>query len=65
MSDVRFTIWERDGYLQLDVGDDMGGYRLLGPKFAGDSRRLHRGRTLSVRDVEEIRRYLDKVDSDE
>ncbi len=61
---VRFSVWERDGLLQLDIGDGQGGYRLFGPKFAGDSRRVATSRPLTSRDINEIRRYLDKAEQE-
>ena len=49
------------GSVQLAIEDDIdGGYRLLGPKF-NSSGTLRARRALSVRDANEIRRYLDRA----
>ena len=63
MSDVKLEVW-RDGLtggLQVSIGDDNGGFRLMGPKFLGESELLSR-RSLDDRDATEIRRWLDKMD---
>ena len=62
-SEVRFSVWERNGHPIVDIGDELGGYRLLGPKFAGEARFVGQGRSLSMQDVTEIRRYLDKAET--
>lgn len=46
------------GGLQLSVSDGNGGYRIVGPKFSGNSRRLQHYR-VSERDTAKIREYLD------
>lgn len=56
----------RTGSLQASIGvqDERGyghGYRLFGPKFAGDSEVL-RSHTLTPEDAREIRRYLDLIE---
>jgi hypothetical protein len=48
------------GSIQISIGDEHGGYRIAGLKFLGDSELLQR-RRLTVRDRDEIRRYLDQV----
>jgi hypothetical protein len=59
---VRFTIWRRhDGAYQLDLGDEKGGYRLVGPTFMGSSTRLAYSVPLSQTTIDEVRRYLDKA----
>lgn len=35
---IRFNVWQRGGAVQLEIGDDHGGYRIGGPKFAGNSK---------------------------
>ncbi len=61
---VRFTIWQRhDGAYQLDLGDEAGGYRLVGPKFMGSSMRLAYSVPLSQTTINEVRRYLDKAEA--
>lgn len=60
---VHLTVW-RDNYtggLQLEIGDETGGYRIAGPKFMGDSEKLLT-RKLDKRDVAEIRLYLERTD---
>lgn len=63
MTDVAITVCrdELTGSLQLEVGDDRGGFRLAGPKFSGNSIVLLRA-PLDERARKEVRRYLDKVD---
>ncbi len=61
MSDVYFTIDENpDGIVQLSIRHKGGGYRICGPKYAGNSRTI-RKHVLTKRDVEELRDYLDRV----
>ena len=61
---VRFAIWQRhDGSYQLDLGDEKGGYRLVGPKFMGTSTRLAFSSPLHQNTIDEIRRYLDKAEA--
>ncbi len=53
---------DKDGWtksLQLSIEDDIGGYRLCGPKYNGSSARLMT-HVLKQRDADEIRRYLDR-----
>lgn len=55
----------RDGWtgaLQLSIGDDHGGYRLIGPKFNGSSAVLA-SRVLDDRDIAELRRYCDQAEA--
>lgn len=61
---VRLSIYE-DGWtsgLQLSVEDDDGGYRIIGPKFNGSSKR-RASRVLDDRDIAMIRRYLDQAEA--
>lgn len=62
MSDVVLKVskdrWT--GGLQLSIGDGHGGYRIAGPKFNGSSETIL-SRTLTERDAEEIRSYLDEA----
>lgn len=61
MSEVFFTIDENsDGIIQLSINHKSGGYRICGPKYAGDSRTI-RKHVLTKRDVEELRGYLSRV----
>lgn len=46
------------GGLQLSINDGNGGYRIVGPKFSGSSKRLQHYR-ISERDAEKIKEYLD------
>jgi len=52
---------ELTGGMQLEIGDERGGFRIAGPKFSGNSVVLFRA-PLDDRARREIRRYLDKVD---
>lgn len=63
---VVIELWEHSGIIpdgfQVSISvEDEGGYRIFGPKFIGQSR-LIRSYRLSVRDMDEIRHYLDKMD---
>lgn len=44
--------------IQISIGDSNGGYRLAGPKFNGSQKMILK-KTITARDAEEIRRYLD------
>lgn len=61
MSKIYLTIDQTpEGPLQLSIGDDNGGYRIFGPKYAGTSKTIRR-HEVTARDVDEIRQYLDAV----
>lgn len=63
MSGVRLEI-HRDGWtggLQLSIGNDYSGYRLIGPKFNGSSEVIA-SRVLDDRDIAELRRYCDEAE---
>ncbi len=64
MSEVRIEIYHdqlTDGY-QVSITDEKGGgYRLMGPKFSGNSVLVSRSMPLSKRDAKEIGRYLSRV----
>lgn len=47
------------GGYQLNISDDMSGYRLAGPKYTGHSRNIT-SKTLDEHDAKMIRHYLDK-----
>jgi len=46
------------GGLQLCIGDDTGGYRIAGPKYSGNSKRLQR-HEIDAYDAQKIREHLD------
>lgn len=48
------------GQMQMSIGDGNGGYRIAGGKYDGMGKTLME-HTLTLRDAEEIRRYLDKA----
>ncbi len=48
------------GGLQLCIGDDNGGYRIAGPKYSGNSKRLQRHQ-IDEHDAEQIRAYLSQA----
>lgn len=54
---------DKDGWtggIQISIEDDeIGGYRIAGPKYNGSSINLLK-RVLTQRDAEEIRDYLDR-----
>lgn len=52
---------EYTGGVQLNIENEMGGFRLHGPKFVGRSVLLLR-HVLDARDVKEIRGYLAQFD---
>ena len=57
-SGVYFEIHQGNGdTLKLSIGDDRGGFRLMGTKFNGRERLL-RKRELTESDIDEIRAYL-------
>lgn len=64
---VYFEAWtDADGCFQLSISeiDEKGlgsGYRILGPKFTGSSRRIHKVR-VDPRMARSIRTYLDKIE---
>lgn len=64
MSEIRFQIWTRGDALQLEIGDEHGGYRIGGPKFSGNSEMLASYRVEPYM-LDDIRRYLDKVEANE
>jgi hypothetical protein len=45
--------------LQIAIEDDIGGFRLAGPKFDGNSRLL-KAAEIDARAASEIRHYLDR-----
>ena len=57
-SGVYFEIYQGNGdTLKLFIGDDRGGFMLMGTKFNWRERLL-RKRELTGRDIDEIRAYL-------
>lgn len=57
---VYFTVDRRsDGYLQLSIGNDDGGYRIAGPKYDGTSVTLLK-HEISKRDIDTIRAFTRK-----
>lgn len=62
MSEIYLSV-DRDqltGGIQISINDKGGGYRIAGPKYCGQSVTL-RKHILTVRDVDEISRYLRAV----
>lgn len=60
--DIYFSL-DKDGLtggLQLSIEDDVGGYRIAGPKYCGHSKNLQR-KKIDAHDAKEIRAYLDKA----
>jgi hypothetical protein len=58
--------WTGQFQLSINKRDENGsgdGYRLLGPKYNGSSRTLQ-SVTLSARDRDEIRAYLDLIEDE-
>lgn len=49
-----------EGHYQLSIGDDVGGYRLFGPKFDGRGE-LKRRQKLGVRDAEQLLIWANRV----
>lgn len=44
--------------VQLSIGDDNSGFRIAGPKYSGNSKRIQR-HEISEHDAQQIRKYLD------
>ena len=61
MKEITFAIYKCGRGTQLSIEDDSGGYRILGPKFTGDSILVTRSKPISDRDILELQRYLDKA----
>jgi hypothetical protein len=60
---IWLDVWQDrlTGGLQVSIGDESGGFRIMGPKFLGASERL-RHHKLTPEDARSIRRYLDLIE---
>lgn len=60
---VSITVWKDawTGAMQMSIDDDDGGFRLIGPKFSGNSTPLLKYNLTSERDIAEIESYCKRA----